>query len=306
MSPLAPGRAGHAAPFAVACLAIAVFSTMDAVMKALSIALGPYNAMLWRTVAGFAITGTLYLARRPAAWPARRTLKLHVARSLSAAISVIFFFWGLVRVPMAQGIALSFIAPLIGLGLAALFLKERVTRRAFGGSLLAFAGVLVILAGQPAGARGPEAIAGGGAILVAAVFYAINLVLSRLQSQTAGPVEVVFFFNLVALVFYGAGAPMLARLPDSGHVPLIVAASCTSILSIMLLAWAYARAEAQVLMPVEYTAFIWAALLGWWAFGEHVTPATLAGAAFIVAGCLWAARGAGSPPVSHVDAEASA
>ncbi len=301
-----PLLAHRAAPFAVTCLAIAIFSMMDAVMKALAIALGPYNAMLWRTITGFLLTGALYLASRPAAWPARRTLLLHVARSVSAAISILIFFWGLVRVPLAQGIALSFIAPLIGLGLAALFLKEKVTQRAFGGSVLAFAGVLIILAAQPTTARGPEAMAGSGAILVAAVFYAINLVLSRRQSQTAGPVEVVFFFNFIALGLYGLGAPLMARLPDLAHVPLILAAACTSIVSIMLLAWAYARAEAQVLMPVEYTAFVWAALLGWWAFGEHVTLATLAGAALIVIGCLWAARGAGNVPIPHVDAEASA
>ena len=30
----------------------------------------------------------------------------------------------------------------------------------------------------------------------------------------------------------------------------------------MLLSWAYARAEAQYLAPVEYTAFIWASLFG--------------------------------------------
>ena len=43
-------------------------------------------------------------------------------------------------------------------------------------------------------------------------------------------------------------------------------------------------------LPVEYTAFIWAALLGWWVFGERVSMLTIAGALMIVAGCLWAAR----------------
>jgi S-adenosylmethionine uptake transporter len=41
---------------------------------------------------------------------------------------------------------------------------------------------------------------------------------------------------------------------------------------------------------VEYTAFIWAALVGWFAFAEPVTASTLIGAGLIVAGCLIAAR----------------
>ena len=43
-----------AIPFAVACIGIASFTLMDAFMKGLSIAIGAYNATLWRTGAGAA------------------------------------------------------------------------------------------------------------------------------------------------------------------------------------------------------------------------------------------------------------
>ena len=58
----------------------------------------------------------------------------------------------------------------------------------------------------------------------------------------------------------------------------------------MLLSWAYARAEAQRLAPVEYTGFVWAAIFGFLIFAEPVRPLTLAGAAMIVAACWVAAR----------------
>jgi S-adenosylmethionine uptake transporter len=44
------------------------------------------------------------------------------------------------------------------------------------------------------------------------------------------------------------------------------------------------------LLPIEYTAFIWAALIGWLMFGEAVTLATVGGVALIVFGCWIAAR----------------
>jgi S-adenosylmethionine uptake transporter len=60
--------------------------------------------------------------------------------------------------------------------------------------------------------------------------------------------------------------------------------------SLMLLSWAYRRAQARTLIPVEYTAFIWAALLGWLIFSETLSLTTLVGTSLIVVGCLVAAR----------------
>ena len=53
-----------AVPFAVATLGIALFSAMDALMKGLSLAIGTYNALLWRTLAGAAIGGAPSTAAR--------------------------------------------------------------------------------------------------------------------------------------------------------------------------------------------------------------------------------------------------
>jgi S-adenosylmethionine uptake transporter len=64
----------------------------------------------------------------------------------------------------------------------------------------------------------------------------------------------------------------------------------------LLFAWAYARAEASYLAVTEYSAFIWASALGWLVFRETVSLYTLAGAALIVGGCLFAARGVRAEP----------
>ena len=56
------------------------------------------------------------------------------------------------------------------------------------------------------------------------------------------------------------------------------------------MSWSYARAEAQYLIPTEYSAFIWAIALGWYYFDETVGWTTVVGALLIIAGCLVAAR----------------
>lgn len=281
-------------PFVAVCLGIAIFSGMDVVMKHLSIALGAYNAMLWRTMASLVLLVPIFLIRG-GRWPSRPVLILHICRGLVMGCSLVLFFWALARVPMALGMALSFIAPLIALGLAALFLKEKVGRRAVGASVVAFAGVLVILGGQPGGGAVIPDWRAPAAILLAALLYAIGTVLSRPLAQRAGPVEVALFFNIVAGALFLTGAPWFAAWPAPVHVPALLLAALSATISIMLIAWAYARAEAQYLLPVEYSAFLWAALFGWLVFGETVTPATVAGAVLITGACLWSARGARSP-----------
>ena len=126
------------AAFAVAGLGIFVFSGMDAVMKGLVIAMGVYTTMFWRSLAGAALSGALYAVTN-SPWPSRAAMRLHVIRGLVSVVMALTFFWGLARVPMAQAIALAFIAPLIALYLAAVMLHEKVGGRTVAGSLIAFA-----------------------------------------------------------------------------------------------------------------------------------------------------------------------
>jgi S-adenosylmethionine uptake transporter len=275
--------------FAVACLGIATFASMDAVIKSLSLAIGAYNALLWRNFAGLAVSGVPWLWRRPAR-PSRAAMKLHVERGVISAVMALLFFWGLARTPMAQAIALTFIAPLIAQGLAVLLLKERMQKGALFGSALAFGGVLVILWGQASAKMGPEAFWGAIAVLLSAVAYAYNIILMRRQAQIADPYEVTFFQNVIVSICLAVAMPWFGMVPPAEHGPMIILAAVLATISLVLLSWAYARAEASYLAPVEFTAFIWASLWGWVFFSEPVGLATLAGAGLIVSGCWMAAR----------------
>jgi S-adenosylmethionine uptake transporter len=278
-----------AVPFAAACVGIALYSVMDAVMKGLVLALGVYVALFWRLAAGATIMTPLFLLGRPTL-PSRRILRLHLARSAVIAVMAIAFFWGIARMPLANAIALTFIAPLIALGLAAIFLKERIGWRSIAGSLLGLAGVGVILTEQLGAAQGGATLAGMAAVLLSAVFYAVNLVLARHQAQHAGPIEIAFFQNWFILGILCLFGPGRLTLPDPAHVPAILIAASLALLSLLLLSWAYARAEAQALLTVEYTAFVWAAIMGRLFFDERVGMLAVTGTALIVAGCLIAAR----------------
>jgi S-adenosylmethionine uptake transporter len=278
-----------AIPFAVACLGIASFTLMDAFMKGLSLAIGAYNATLWRTLAGAVLGGAIFLAQRHP-WPALSTIRLHLLRGAIVSVMAVLWFWAIARVPLAEAIALSFIAPLIAIYLASLTLGERVRPAALLGSVLGLAGVALMLVTRATGRYDEQVLWGMGAVLVSAVLYACNLVLMRKQAQIASPVEVGFFQNLTTCAFLLLAAPFFAVVPEATHATAIVISAALALLSLMLLSWAYARAEAQSLVVVEYTGFGWGALFGWMFFGESLGWWVLAGTALIVFGCYLAVR----------------
>ncbi|WP_419809370.1 DMT family transporter [Sphingomonas sp.] len=280
----APTRA-----FAVACVGIAIFCCMDALMKGLGLALGAYSALLWRTLVGVGVTGLLWFTAR-APWPTPALLRLHVGRGVVVAAMAVLWFHAITLVPLAEAVAISFFAPLLAIWLAGLFLHEAVNARAVAGSCLGLAGVAAIVAGRLDAPHGPRVVEGIAAVIASALLYAINLVLQRHQAQQASPREIAFFQTLTVFALLLPFAPWAAVAPVTAQWPLLAAAALFSTVSLLMLSWAYARAQAQQLVATEYTGFVWLSLLGWWFFDEALTPATVAGAVLIVGGCLLAIR----------------
>ena len=276
-------------PFAVACAGIGTFSLMDAAMKDLALSLGAYSAVLWRNCLGALLMGIVFVATRQK-WPPVAMLKIHLWRSSVVSVMAVSFFWSLTKLPLAEAIGLSFISPVIALYLAAVMLGERIGREAIWASIAGLVGVVIIMAGRLSGDYTDGHIWGAAAVLFSAVVYAYNLILARRQAQLAGPIEIAFFQNLLVAVTLSLVAPWFLEPFTVSHAPMIGTAAVLAVISLLLASWAYARAEAQMLIPVEYTAFVWAALFGWLFFAEPVTLPVLAGTALIVAGSLIAAR----------------
>lgn len=282
--------------FMVAILAIGFLSAMDAGMKTVSLEYGALSALAWRALIAVPVVAIPYFALRQAK-PSKSAMKYHMIRGAIMVPMSFFFFWGLTYVPMAQAIALAFIAPLIALLLAGLFLKETIGPRIITGSFLAFVGVLIIFFGQSQAELGRDALMGSFAILGSALLYAFNMILMRQQSQQAGPLEIAFFyFAMAGPGFWLLGA--LTELPafPGSEMPALLLATAFSIIGMMGLAWAYARAGAAYLSTTEYSGFLWGALFGFLVFREVPSLWTVGGASLIVAGCWIASRIA---PVDH-------
>lgn len=278
-------------PLLATIIGIGFFSAMDAVMKSAALAVGAFSAYFLRCAIGVFLATPIW-ALTNLRWPERHVLRIHLTRGIVAAFMGLSFFYAIVRLPLAEAIALSFISPLIALYLAAILLGERIERKAIIAALLGLIGVIIIVGGRIGRERMTEdAALGLAALFLSAVLYAWNLILQRQQALVASPIEVSVFQNGIAGSVLLIGAPFLLVMPESAAVWVdLVSGAVLTILAVLCLSWAYARAEAQVLVPIEYSGFLWAALFGWLMFDETVTPATVAGAVLIVIGCWIATR----------------
>ncbi len=290
----------QARPVLLFVLGVALFSAMDAAMKELVAVRGhpALAATFWRYVAALPVILLFWWrAGRPAVRASG--LPLHILRGAVIAASAVLFFRALAVLPLAEAVALAFVAPLMIPPLAALLLRERLAPASLAAGSAGFLGVAVATGLDPAEIPSERRL-GIAAVLASAFLYALAIVLTRRLAPRDGPSVVSLLGAVVpALVLLPPlllTVPGPARLPPAGDAGLVLAAGLFGAVALQLIARAFAQAEAQRLAPFEYTALLWAALFGFALFSEPLTGRTAAGAAIIAAACLWQARRAAAAP----------
>jgi S-adenosylmethionine uptake transporter len=200
------------------------------------------------------------------------------------------FFTALTRLPLAEAVVITFVSPFLMVLVSRVLLGEPVTARATAAIAVGFGGVVLMMAGNVSAGVGGDPL-GYAAALAACLTYAVAIVLTRRDSGSEPVVSLVLTQNIVVTL---AALPFGLSVwvpPDRSGALLFLLAGVLGTIGHIVLAWAYARAPATRLAPLEYTAFLWAAALGWMLWGEVPTLATMIGGALIIAAALTASTG---------------
>jgi drug/metabolite transporter (DMT)-like permease len=228
---------------------------------------------------------------------------LQLGRGAAVGLATICFFMGVMAMPLADATAIQFTSPIVTAMLAPLVLKERSPPAVWLATLLAFAGVLIVLRPNLL-ALGPVAFYPLGA-----AFGMSWLMMLNRKTAGAAPVMVMQFvlaaiaaplLVATAALLHHAGGPSFRIAAPSADVVLkclFVAFSATTGHSLIFAA--VLRANAAAVAPMTYVQLLVAAAIGWSWFGEAPDAATFAGAALIVAGGLWLLRAQREPPVAE-------
>jgi len=290
------GAGGMAAGIACIVGAMLLLSLQDSIVKVLGADYPLHQIVLIRSLIAGSITLAVLAAMARLADLRTKRWSLHLIRGVLMLASNSFFFLGLVAMPIAEAVAMFFVAPLFITVLSALLLGEPIGPRRIAAVLVGFAGVLITV-------RPGSGLFGYVALLPvgAAATYAFMQILTRRLGTTdsaaamAFTVQVLFATAavLMGLVagdgrFAGSDDPSLTFLlrawhwPDAADLPLFGAVGVLIAGASVLLFQAYRTTEAAAIAPFEYVALPFSTLWGFLIWREVPDAIALLGMALIV------------------------
>lgn len=258
-----------------------VGSGIDACVKALQGGFGTPQIVLLRLLC--AIPFVFLFARltgglggvRPKRWG------WHAFRACCASGATFGFFWALGELPLVLIVTISFAAPLLVAALSRPFLGERVGPVRWLGIVIGFGGVLVTA--QP-GATGwhPAMLVVLGSTLCWSL-----LVMSARRIGSDEPAGAMVLLTMpLSIVIGGALSVGDWVTPSPLDWALFAALGLFGAAVHYCAVFAYRASRAATVAPMEYTALIWSAAIGYLLFGEMPGMSTLVGAPLIIAGGL--------------------
>lgn len=259
------------------CAGVAFLASNDAMAKVLIERYDPVQVVFVRNLIALPIVAAIVLYMIGGAGFRTSSLHIHAVRGLLMLGGAYTFFKALETLALAEATALVFSAPIFITALSVPLLGETVGWRRWLAVLVGFIGVLIIV--QPGAATFQPASL---YVIGTAVLYALFMISARLL----GPRESIWtmmFFVMLFPMLYATPFAMAVWVPvAAADLPFFAAQAVFGALGITLIGQAFRLAPAAIVAPFDYTALIWASLLGWFIWGDTPGTWTLAGASVIV------------------------
>jgi drug/metabolite transporter (DMT)-like permease len=212
----------------------------------------------------------------------------HFGRGMISVAGMFSNFAALARLPIVDVTTITFASPLITVALSAWVLKERVRVYRWSAVAVGFVGVVVMLWPHLDLARytsGATSAASLGALfaMISAFTNAGSVVQTRRLTDTETTSSIVLYFSIFCALGGLLTLPFGWIIPNLPQLGALIGLGVFGGLSHILLTESYRYAPASLVAPLDYTALLWAFLIGYWFFDELPTATVYAGSA-IVAG----------------------
>ncbi len=259
----------------------ALFPVSDTASKLLTTSLPAIEVAWLRYLVFVIMTVPLLLRGRGVLRTSRPGLQ--IGRAMAGAASTVLFIVAFGVMPVANATAIGFLAPVVVTAMAAVFLREKVGVRRWSAALVGLAGVMVIV--QPGGSTFDitSLIPLFGSIASALAIIGTRLAKDERPETTLFYSAVIGFAVISLLTAFAWQTPTWNQVAVGGIVGLF--ATLASLMQI----FAYRNAPASLLAPFSYTQLVWAAALGYLAFGTVPGPSMLLGTAIIAASGIYTA-----------------
>lgn len=263
-------------------LGMFLFSGVDTIAKFLTDTMHPIQ-IVWSRQTGLLLGVVILVALQGTSVLRSAQPKLQIGRGVLAACSATLFIVGVAYVPLADAVAITFVAPFIVTILAAVILREPVGIRRWSAVIIGFLGTLIVI--RPGmGVIHPAAVL----LIVAAAAFAARQVLSRFLAGEDKVQTTVAYTAIVSWTLLSVPLPFVWQTPVTPlEVFLLILMACVAACAEVFVIMALDAAQAVVVAPVQYSLLIWGTIYGVIVFGQFPDGWTLLGAAVIVATGLY-------------------
>ena len=260
------------------CAGVAFVVLNDALAKVLTERYGPIQIIFLRNVIALPMVALAILLMRGRSALRSEHVRLHAFRGLLILLAAYLLFSSLAFLPLPEAIALVFAAPMFVTALSVPLLGEAVGWRRWGAVILGFVGVLILV--RPGGATFQTAslLPVGTAFL-----YALFMISARWIGRNESLWTMMFFVMLFPTVYAAPFALWAWNPVQAGDLRLFVGMAIFGSLGITLIGQAFRMAPAAVVAPFDYTALVWATVLGFLIGGDTPALWTVVGTLVIVA-----------------------
>ena len=284
-----------AAALWLATIALIVMAAMSAAIHEAAKVAPVGQLVFWRSFVAL-IPIVIYMGFRGQLGASLRTKypHKHLIRGLLGCAVMFFSFISLAYLSVGLATALSYLAPILSIVAAMVFLRERPGMVIFAGVALGFAGILLMLYPSLVGAE----VRDGTLIGVAAgVAMAATNALSRVQvkdlTRTDPPASIALSFAVIcSLVGLATTLFGWAEL-DTYAFMLLAGAGVLGGVGHVLMMEAVARAPVSLLAAYEYSGIIWAFLFDLGLLGVALDIWSVSGALVVVGAAALVAYGQG-------------
>ena len=280
------------------CGAMTVVPVMDGIAKHLSTEL-PVMQIVWaRYSFHFLLLLPVLLWRYGAGAFKVPSAPMQLFRGGLLLGATLLFFLAISTMPLADALALVFVAPLVVTALSPLLLKEAVGIRRWSAVVIGFCGALIII-------RPGLGVFSAGAFLALAggCVYGCYLLATRKLSRQAPPLVTLGYTALVGAAVMTLLLPFFWVTPNLEQALLLLALGPIAAVAHFMLIKGFDYAEAAVLAPCTYFEIVMMTAVGYVAFGDFPDGWTWVGIAVIVASGIytsWRERVRRVPPPDPV------
>ena len=262
---------------ALMALGMFLFSAVDTQAKFLTETLHPVQ-IVWIRQLGLLVAAFVLIALKGPQLLATKNPGMQIARGACAAASATIFIFAVSYIPLADAVAISFVAPFIVTLMAAFLLREPVGMRRWIAVAAGFVGTLVVI--RPGfGVMHPAALL----VIFAAALFSIRQIISRALAHNDRTATTIAYTAFVGSAVLTIPLPFIWRWPETGlEVALCVSIAVLAAAAEFCVIKSLEMALAVVVAPVQYSLIIWGTIYGYLVFGQFPDSWTWVGTAIII------------------------